>query len=333
MKKLNLGVIGMGRMGMVYAHNIAYKISNANLVAVCARTEDKEKLASLDNPTFYNNYNDLIQDNNVEAVLVVTPAALHKDVSIAAAKAKKPIFCEKPLSLHLEDALELESALNETGTYFQFGFMRRFDKAYLAGKERIEQGEIGDIVMYKGTSRDPFRPHLEYLQPENSGGVFCDMGAHEFDIARWLVGDVKSVFSVGGILAHPEMEGIKNIDNGIVNMYFENGAIGSADFSLNAVYGYDIRAEVLGTKGSIHIGYLKETPITIMNKQGVIHDTVPHFPERFDAAFLSQIQDFVHNVIHGKSPKVTCGDGIAAQKIGEAATESYFTKKLVDVAP
>ena len=149
------------------------------------------------------------------------------------------------------------------------------------------------------------------------------MGIHDFDVARMLMGDVSQVYSIGGALAYPEMKRVGDIDNAVVTLTFENGTLGVVDLSRNAVYGYDISAEVLGTKGTLRIGYLKETPLTVMTKEGVTHDVVPHFMERFGDAYLTQIKDFVDNVLQEKEPSITAADAISALIVSIAATRSY----------
>ena len=225
----------------------------------------------------------------------------------------------------------MQDVLEKTATFFQLGFMRRFDRGYVEAKKKVDAGEIGTPVVLKSTSRDPFAPPLEFCDPKMSGGLFADMGIHDFDVARMFMGDVQSVYSIGGVLAYPEMKSIGDIDNGIVNMYFKNGALGVVDLSRNAVFGYDIRCEILGTKATLQIGYLRETPMLILNKQGVTHDVVPHFMERFELAYLVQIQNFVNNVLNNNEPSITATDGIEALTIALAATKSFKENRPVEI--
>jgi inositol 2-dehydrogenase len=332
-KKLNIGVIGLGRLGSLYAGYCANRLSGANLVAVSDVREAvaQEQAELLDVSRWYKNYQDLLDDKEVDAILVVTPTSLHKAVVIDAARAGKAIFCEKPLSLSVDECLEIKGVIEQTGAFFQMGFMRRFDSAYVAAKQKIEDGVIGKRVQYKSTSRDRNRPSLEFLKPEHSGGLFVDMGIHDFDIARWLMGEVKSVYTVAGVLAYPEMKEIGDVDNAIVNMYFENGTLGAIDLSRNAIYGYDIHAEILGTEGTLQLGYLRETPIQVMKENDISHDTVPGFYERFEKAYIDQLDNFVENVLHEREPAITANDGIAALNIALAATRSYQENKPVEL--
>ncbi len=333
-KKLNVGVIGLGRLGKVYAVDLAHRVPNANLVAVADKAEGLAKsfAAEYNIPRWYPNHQDLMNDKQVDAVAVITSTSTHKEVVTDAAKSGKAIFCEKPISISLEEAKEMLKIIEKTRIFFQSGFQRRFDRGYLEAKKKIEAGVIGTPVLLISTSRDPFRPPLEFCDPKVSGGMIADMGIHDFDVAKMFMGDVKSVYAVGGALAYPEMKPIGDIDNAIVNMNFENGTVGVVHLSRNAVFGYDIRAEIWGTKGSIQVGYFRETPIFVMTKEGITHDVVPHFMERFESAYLNQIQDFVNNVLQGKAPSIKAADGMAALKVSLAATKSYQEKRPVEVS-
>lgn len=332
-KRLGIGVIGLGRLGSSYAKYFAGRIAGATLVAVSDVNEPAAKSLAreLGVSKTYTRYQDLIGDKEVEAVVIVSPTDTHKEIVLEAAKRGLPIFCEKPLSISLEEARGMLAVVEQTGVFFQMGFMRRFDKGYVGAKQKIDEGLIGKPVVFKSSSRDPFRPSLEYLDPAHSGGLFVDCGIHDLDLARWYMGNIASVYSIGGTLAYPEMKQIGDIDNAITSLYFTNGALGVIDLSRNGVYGYDIRTEILGTEGTLKIGYLRETPILIMTKEGITHDTVPYFTERFEQAYITQLQDFVKNVSEGKPPTVTCADGVSALQASAAATLSFKENRPVKI--
>jgi inositol 2-dehydrogenase len=332
-KKLGIGVIGVGRLGSSYAKYFTGRIANAALVAVSDVNEAAAAALAteLGISKNYGRYQDLIADEDVDAVVIVSPTSTHKEIVFEAAKRGVPIFCEKPLSISLEEAREMLAVVEQTGAFFQMGFMRRFDKGYVAAKAKIEAGSIGTPVVFKSSSRDPYRPSLEYLDPKHSGGLFIDCGIHDLDLARWYMGEIASVYSIGGTLAYPEMKEIGDIDNAIASLYFRSGALGTIDLSRNGVYGYDIRTEILGTEGTLKIGYLRETPVLVMTKNGITHDTVPYFTERFEQAYITQLQDFVDNVVQNKTPSVTCADGVAALQASAAATLSFKENRPVTI--
>lgn len=328
---LNVGVAGLGRLGSLYAEYLAYQIPRAKVIAVTDAEEEKatEIAANLRIEKSFTDYRDMLEIPELDAVVITTPTSTHREIVVDAAEKGKMIFCEKPLSISLEEAAEMKDVVENAGIFFYMGFMRRFDPGYSAAKNRILKGEIGNPIVFKATSRDPFRPSLEFLNPKKSGGIFLDMGIHDFDMARWLMGDVKEVYSIGNILAYPEMETINDIDNAMVNLSFESGTIGSVDLSRSAIYGYDVRTEILGTKGTIQVGYLRETPIVVLKKEGITHDAVPNFMERFEKSYIIQLKDFVDKAIDQKEPSVTIQDGELALVVGHAAINSHDLRQPV----
>ncbi len=217
----------------------------------------------------------------------------------------------------------MKAAIEKSGMFFQMGFMRRFDAGYAAAKKAIEAGRIGKPLVFKATSRDPFRPSLEYANPASSGGMLIDMGIHDFDLARWFMGDVQKVSAIGATIAYPELATVGDIDNAIASLTFTSGKLGVVDLTRSGIYGYDISTEILGLEGTIRIGYLRETPIVVMTKaNGVSHDTVPYFMERFRDAYTNQLQNFAQNVLQGRPAPITIDDGMEALRVGVAATRA-----------
>lgn len=330
-KKINIGLIGLGRLGRNYADYFANRIPVANLMAIsdinqqamdaCANEFGVSKC--------FNDYRDLVADKEVDAVVIVTSTSTHRDIILAAAKNGKAIFCEKPLTLSLQEGAEIRKAVDDAGVFFHMGFMRRFDKGYVAAKRKLEEGVIGTAVVFQSTTRDPHPPPVEYLKV--SGGLFTDMGIHDLDIARWFMGDVKNVYASGNALAYPEIKEIGDIDNGIANLNFKNGTMGVVSLCRNGIYGYHIQTEIVGTKGTIQIGYLRETPIEVMTKDGVCHDTVPFFMERFMDAYITQLENFVENIVQDKEPDISCNDGVEVLKISLAAKSSYKSNLVVEI--
>ncbi len=333
-RKLKVGLIGLGRLGKVYARDLVRGLAGVELAAVAdidAKLAQRvaEELAVA---KWYADPFALIAEHNLEAVLIVTPTNTHHDLVIAASQRGKAIFCEKPLSLSLAQALAVQEAIARSGVFFQMGFMRRFDKGYAAAKQKLEAGEIGKPILFRATSRDPFAPSLEYANPQNSGGLILDMGIHDFDLARWLVGEIASVSALGNALACPELQSVGDIDTAIITLKFSAGQIGTVDLTRNGVYGYDIATEIVGTHGTLRIGYLRETPVLVMKQNHIAHDVVPYFMERFAHAYPAQLQNFVENVLRDREPPITIADGIAALHVALAATEAYHCGASVAVA-
>jgi scyllo-inositol 2-dehydrogenase (NAD+) len=322
---LRVGLIGAGRMGATLAYHLAYTVPAAEFVAVADRTV--EKAAALARqyavPDAYGDYEAMLARNDLDAVVIATPTNTHVAVISAAAAAGKHIFTEKPLALTLAGCDEALAAVTAAAVKMHVGFMRRFDPAYVLAKQKIEEGVIGTPVMFKATGRDPGRTSLKFARRENSGGLIADMGVHDFDAARWLMGsEVVRVYSEGDCLVFPELKDVGDIDNAVVNLKFANGAIGNVDLSRNAIYGYDIRTEVIGSKGSVMIGGLQHTPALVLTRNSVTYDTIPGFTERFGHAYAAEIQDFVTAVLEDRPTAVSGADARAATAIGIAATRS-----------
>ncbi|MBA3269048.1 MAG: Gfo/Idh/MocA family oxidoreductase [Acidobacteria bacterium] len=335
MARLNVGLIGLGRLGRVYARDLAGRIPETRLVAVAdpAGNVAKEVAEEFEAARSYTDPLALIDDPGVDAIVIVTPTHIHREQVIAAAASKKPTFCEKPPALSLDEVAAMKTAIEDSGMFFQMGFMRRFDAGYAAAKKQIEAGRIGMPLVFKATSRDPFRPSLEYANPKSSGGMLIDMGIHDFDLARWFMGNVRAVAAIGATIAYPELETVGDIDNAIASLTFTSGKLGVVDLTRSGIYGYDISTEILGLEGTIRIGYLRETPIMVMTKaNGVSHDTVPYFMERFRDAYTNQLQNFAQNVLQQRPTPITIDDGMEALRVGVAATRARESGETVTVS-
>jgi inositol 2-dehydrogenase len=334
MARLNVGLIGLGRLGRVYARDLGSRIAETRLVAVADTNGSlaKETAALFDVSKAFDDPSRLIADPAVDAVVIVSPTHTHRDLVNESLARKKPTFCEKPPAISLDHASEMAAAAEQSGTFLQMGFMRRFDPGYAAARRAIEEGRIGRPVVFKATSRDPFPPSVEYANPKSSGGIFVDMGIHDFDLARWFMGEVESVHAVGAALVYPELGAVGDRDNVIAMLTFADGCFGVVDLTRNGVYGYDITTEILGTEGTIRVGYLRETPILTMKRNSVTHDTVPYFMERFERAYTLQLENFAENVLRDRPAPITIHDGVEALRIAVAATRACETGHKCQVA-
>ena len=329
---IRMGLIGAGRMGKVFAHTLAFTVAEVDLVAVAdpSPQTNEEIRSRFGVKHCYTDYHELLQRDDIQAVVIATPTSTHPEVIQAAAAAGKHIFSEKPLAQTLEECDQAIAAVAEAGVKLQLGFMRRFDPAYVMAKQKIDEGAIGKPVMFRSTSRDPRRTSLEFARRANSGGLILDMGVHDFDLARWLMGaEVERVFTEGGCLVYPELMDVGDIDNAMISLKFTNGSLGNIDVSRNAVYGYDIRTEVLGSEGGLLIGKLQQTSTLVMTRSGITHDTVPYFMERFGEAYAAEIREFVACLQEDRSPSVSGLDARQVTAIGIAATRSLDEQRPV----
>jgi len=332
--KLPVGIIGLGRMGQVYARHLA-AMSNVEIAAASDVIADHAESfsAEIGAKHWTVNYQDVLDNPEIKAIFILSPTSTHAEIISAAAGTGKAIFCEKPIALTLEETDDIIRSLEKNSVMFQAGFMRRFDPGYMEAKKQIEAGIIGQPTTFKAVGRDPFCPDLNYAKREVSGGLILDMAVHDFDLARWLMGaEVTRTYTEGGILAFPQLKDVGDIDNAVTNLLFDNGTIGNVEVSRNAMYGYDIRTEVLGTEGGLNVGRYQEKPLVTMTRQGVTHDMVPYLHERFGPAYLNQIRDFVDRVVNDQEAAVTVYDARAALLIGLAATRSFDEARPVELA-
>ena len=331
MSRLRIAVVGLGPMGQVHVSSLA-KLPNACLHAVASRRADvAEDIARRYNAErFYSDYEQLFSDPDLEAVVIATWCLEHPDHIVQAAQHGLHIFTEKPIGFTLEAIDRALAAVEEAGVYLQVGFMRRFDPGYAAAKKKIDEGAIGRPVLFKANSRDPFWPEKQDGPGYNT--TYLDLGVHDFDLARWLMGsEVSEVFTYGRVLVYPKLAEFGDVDNAVVSLAFESGALGTIDFSRNARYGYDIRAEVLGDEGAMLVGGLQHTSALYLTQGGATHDVFPWYPQRFADGFVGELAAFVSALQEGRAPEPDGLDGRRASEIGIAAVESWESGKPVAV--
>src|SRR2546430_16919737 len=332
---LKMGVIGLGRMGRLYARILATQVSGVHLYAV-ADVDKQSWMRVADEFSVTHAFSDayeLMALPELDAVVIATPTSRHCDLVIAAASAGKAIFCEKPLALTLEETYAALEAVARADVPLQIGFMRRFDAGYQKAKALINGGLIGSPVTFKSLSRDPFCPRSKYASPAQSGGLIFDMAIRDFDLARWLSGsEVERVTAEGALLVCKDLEAVGDIDNALINLRFMSGALGNVEVSRNAFYGYDIRTEILGSEGAVMIGVHQYTPVVLFTRAGAQHDVTPYLMERFGDAYRAQMQHFVGSLRKGQPPSVGAADALAACEIGSAATRAYRTGRPITLS-
>lgn len=327
MAKLGIGVIGVGRIGAHHARNLAGRVKGARLRAVAdIDLQRARSLADELEVRAYQNYEDLLSDPAVDAVVIAGPTDQRVEMLEKALPTGKPIFCEKPLATSMEAIEAIKRVAAKHPTFLQLGFMRRYDPGYALARKRIAEGDIGEPIAVHAVSLDPHLASYDYIK--SSGGMFVDLSIHDFDLVRFLMhDDVREVYSIGGVYVYEGLRELSDIDNGLVTLHFERGSFGTVRASRSAGYGYDIRTEVLGSKGAIQIGYQRQNPVLLLKKEGVSYDFVPFFLERFEAAYLAEMEDFVNRVLEGKLPAVGLQDGEHALLIALAAQRSLRSGK------
>lgn len=329
-KQIVIGVIGVGRIGKLHIENITKFIPNVKIKAISDPFADMTEIAAQYGITeVYREHAPILADKDIDAVIVATSTDTHAAISIEAAQASKHIFCEKPVDPNPERIKEVIDAVKKAGVKFQVGFNRRFDHNFRRVRDIVKSGNIGDPHIVRVTSRDPAPPPVSYVKV--SGGLFCDMMIHDFDMVRYLSGsEVVEVYANGAVLVNPEIGEAGDVDTAIVTLKFANGAIGVIDNSRQAVYGYDQRVEVFGSKGQAVAYNDKPTTVEVSTKESVTTDMIPHFfLDRYTGAFIDQFKAFFEALTNDTDVPVDEMDGLRSVEIALAATESWKSGKPV----
>jgi inositol 2-dehydrogenase len=335
MRKLRVGVLGVGEMGRRHAENLRRLVPDAQLVAIAdvAAERARQTAAELEIERSYSSLEEMLEKASLEAVVIATPDKFHAATIQTTAAAGKHMFCEKPLALNLKDAHEALEAVSKAGIQLQTGFMRRYDPAYAAAMKRIEAGEIGTPVVFKSLGRDKDAPPLSAYQSNVNGMLFYTNTIHDFDLARWLMGDeVAEVQAYTTSTIRPEVAQFDDVVAAVVNLKFTEGAIGNIESHAQAIYGYDVRTEIVGSKGSILIGSLHRTPATFLSSQGSAKTTADHFLSTFADAYLLEMRDFVESILKDRPVRVTGDDGLKALAVAVASENSHRQGKPAKVS-
>ena len=294
-RTLNVAVLGAGKIGRFHADTLSRKVSGSRLAAVVDVWEQSARGGSeaTGAPRWATEPDEIIRDPAIDAVVIATPDGTHAGLIRSAAAGGKHVFCEKPIAL---DPFEIDAALSSVraaGVKLQIGFQRRFDSGYVRAKQLIDEGRIGSIHMVQSRTRDP-QLDLSPGALGSSSGLFHSTAVHDFDVIRFLSGaEVEEVYAAGAALVDPVVAQLGKIDTAVATLRLSNGALASVDISLQSVYGYDVRAEVLGSEGSVKIAVDQETPVLHLSRQGACHDYPYWYLDRFGRAYEEEIRAFV----------------------------------------
>ena len=332
MTVLRIGIVGVGRIGAMHAELIAHQVPGAALAAVAdARGDTARSVADrFDVPAL--DVATLVSSPDVDAVAICSSTDTHVDVMVAAAGAGKAIFCEKPVSLDLAEVDRGLTAVDAAGVPLMIGFNRRFDPAHRAVRDAVASGEVGDPHLVRISSRDPAPPPLDYVKV--SGGIFLDMTIHDFDMARFVTGsEVVEVYARGAVRIEPAFAAVPDLDTAAVTLTHANECITVIDNSRQAVYGYDQRVEVFGSKGMAASENPLAFPGVVRTADGTRLPPLPYFfIERYTASYLHEWAAFVDAVASGELPPVTGSDGRAPLVIGLAAWRSVREHRPVAIS-
>lgn len=333
MEKVRFGVVGIGSMGRMHLANLQ-RNPRAEVVAVCARTEGKVKAAQEEFhvPYGYTSVEAMLENPEVDALVVATGADAHKEACLAACKAGKHIFCEKPLAKTIEDCEEIEKAVaGNVGKRFTIGFMRRFDPSYAEAKRKIREGAIGKPILFKGVSLDPasvLPAHLEGVKKGIYVPWFIEMGSHDTDLARWfLEGDPVDCFASGDAYVCTELADYDDYDNGFSLSRFDNNTTAYIQVGRTATCSH-VESEIVGTKGTLRVNSVpRKNYLSAFTGSGYVEECQESFLARWGEAFAAEIDDFVDCVVTGRTPETTAHDGTMSLKYCLKLHQAYLDGK------
>lgn len=334
-KKMSIGVIGAGRIGKIHIENILRRIPEVSLKSVADLKIDndlKRWANKIGIPNLDNNPSDIINDSEIDAIIIASSTNSHSELIQKAANAQKSIFCEKPLDVDLTRIKETLKVVNQNETKLMIGFNRRFDRNFKRVNDIIASGQIGEPQIIKITSRDPSPPSIDYIKV--SGGLFLDMTIHDWDMARFQCrSEVEEVYATGAALVDPDIEKVGDIDTAVSVLKFSNGALGVIDNTRQAVYGYDQRVEVFGSKGCLIADNEATNTVSIYNAECTTIDKIPSFfMERYLDSYYAELKYFFECIAKNKDPKPNGDECLKNVLVALAAKKSLEVNKPIKIS-
>lgn len=333
MDKIKFGIAGVGRMGSIHLENLVTKFLDTEVVAISDINPNTSALAQqFGVPKVYTQFEEMVNDENIDVVVICSPTDFHANHIILAAKAGKQIFCEKPMDLSLDTVKEVLKVVEEAGVKLFIAFNRRYDPNFQKVKQMVAEGKIGDSQIIKITSRDPGPPPVSYIKV--SGGLFLDMAIHDFDMARFISGkEVVEVYAKGAVFVDDEIGKAGDIDTAITTLTLDDGAMVVIDNSRKAAYGYDQRLEVFGSKGMCGSENKLHNNHFYYDENGA-HNALPldFFMDRYAASYFNEMNAFIDCLKFDKEPSTSGRDGLISLAIGLAAKKSLKENRAVKLS-
>ncbi|MBR6040520.1 MAG: inositol 2-dehydrogenase [Clostridia bacterium] len=333
---VNVGIIGAGRIGQVHAKSILTGVPDAKILAIAdpyIKPEVAEWAKSVGVENVYKDHRQILEDPRIDAVLICAPTDQHAQLSLEAIAAGKHIFCEKPIDQSIAKIEEVKAALaaSPKKLVYQVGFNRRYDHNYRAMRKAVEDGKIGEVQFVRVSSRDPEPPPAQYVA--GSGGMFMDMMIHDLDMVRYLSGlEIVEVYAQGACLVDPAIGEAGDVDTVTITLKLSNGALATIDGSRKAVYGYDQRGEVFGSKGCVVSANDSDSNIVLSTVEGVTAEKpLWFFLERYMGSYQAEVREFIDCVKNGKEPWVGIEDGLLSIRLALACTKSMNENRPVRI--
>ena len=334
---MNFCVIGTGRAGLVHARNLKTRLPGAQLAALCDadRNALEQVGRELEIAALYDDYRDALGREDIDAVVIVTPTFLHRDIACAAAEVGKHVFLEKPMAVSVDECRQIIAVVDKAGVKLQIGFMRRFDARFLEAKAMLDSGELGRVMVIKSTGRGPGLPPPWIYDVDSSNGILAEVNSHDFDSVRWLAGsDLTRVYAEADNFKCPDAKAQypRFYDNAVVSLRFANGALGTIDGSCPCHYGYDARVEILCESGVLQIGSAQQHGLTRIGRDGTVTGkTVRSWRNLFQDAYVAELEHFIRCIGDDTPPRVTGHDGLKALEAVVAANRSIVEGRPVQI--
>lgn len=336
-EKVSLCLVGTGRAGMIHARNVRDFVADADIAAVCDTdmTGAQRAAEELGADRIYTNYQEALEENRIDGVIVATPTKYHCEIISAAAASGKHILCEKPMAMTVKECEKMISAAKKGNVNLQIGFMRRFDRNFRRAKELIDSGEIGEITCIKSKTRGPSIPRPWMYDITKSNGPLAEVNSHDIDTIRWLTGsEAERVYAIAGNFrcAEAKKDWPDFYDTVLMNIKMKSGVLCSIDGAQGVGYGYDAGVEILGTHGRITVGEIKSGAVVVCEKNGTVRtDAVSSWRDLYREAYIEEDRSFVSGIARGMKPEVGGEDGKRAVEIVRAGNESIKTGKIVEM--
>ena len=325
-EKINIGVIGLGRIGKMHARNIHKNLPMFNLKSVADPAPDVDFIQSLENISFSKNTDNIISDKTIDAVIICSPTPTHYEIIKKCATHRKHVFCEKPLSFSENEIQKIIKMMRDHKFFIQVGLNRRFDQDFVIAKKKVDAGLIGDIHTIHITNHDAAIPGFKFLK--SSGGMLLDLCIHDFDMLNFLTGEkIKEVYVNGKVFIEPRLKDIDDIDNAIITLELESGILCSIDSSRQTHYGYDQRIEIFGSKGIISVENKPESLYYFSNQESTETSKIKHsFIERYKDSYIEELKHFYTCIMSNTKPNPGPENILSAIRVAAAGRKSLETK-------
>ena len=326
-EKINIGIIGLGRIGEMHAKNICQSLPFFNLKSIADPAPNTDFTRNLEGAVISDNVDNIISDKTIDAVIVCSPTPTHYDIIKKCATQKKHVFCEKPISFSEDEIKELITIKNKENIFIQVGLNRRFDQDFVLAKEKMDSGALGDVHTIHITNHDASIPSFKFLK--SSGGMLFDLCIHDFDMLNFLTGKkIKEIYVNGGVFIDKRLRDIGDIDNAIITLELESGVLCLIDSSRQTHYGYDQRIELFGSNGMISVENKKDNLYFFSDSKQTQSSKIKYsFIERYRDSYLNELEHFYNSIISNSVPSVGPENILSAIQVAEAGRQSLKTKR------